>query len=98
MYVFGVLLSAYYNWWSEITAKRPLIWAAGLGASGTVISLGLAFLPAIWIVIIYPLLAFAIVPAYFAASKNGSALAERRSNDQAKIRRIQQLIEMGRNR
>lgn len=92
MYLIGVWLGAYYDWWVRRTARHPILWEAGTFLMQFPLLFLLWIVPPIWILVLYPVMALLLVPAYLAASRNRSAVQEKATKAWRRTKQVQNLI------
>lgn len=91
MYLIGVVLARYYNWWLEKTSRHPRRWVLFFCVVNTLVLISLSFSGVFWIAI-YGLTAVFLVPAFFAACKNEALQGERGYDDWRKIKKMNRLL------
>lgn len=95
MYLIGVWLAAYYEWWLRRTVKRPGLWELCFGIVQFPIIGALWLLPPMWMIVLYFAAVVLLVPAFFAAFKNRKKQAEQDANAWGRMRHVQKLIKLG---
>ncbi len=95
MYIFGIWLAAYYDWWLVRTATKPTSWAVILFIVPNLFMLTVNSVPFFLWLTLYPVVVILFIPAFLAAWKNKKKADEVKSDAWSRVVKTNHLIDRG---